>query len=175
MNELTQLHNQMLATLGQHFDKKIDRIQVYSPSQSIESPAIYLGSHELTVEKQQWDGRHLLHSEWFALCVLSIQTPNVDIEIRQFATEIMLVLNNHDKNRWSLADQVSEPKMIQSRPAIFNPDADGYEAWEVSWQQSLYIGDSIWLDEGTPPTTVLCSDAPEIGIPHEDDYRVISR
>ncbi|WP_163832174.1 hypothetical protein [Spartinivicinus ruber] len=175
MNELKTLHHQMLATFSQHFDKKIDRIQAYSPSQSIESPAIYLGSHELTLDKQQWDGRYLLQGEWFALCVLSMTTPNVEIEIRQFATEIMLVLNNPAKNRWPLIDQVSEPEAIQSRPAIFNPDADGYEAWEVSWQQSLYIGDSIWLDEGTPPTTVLYSDAPEIGIPHKDDYRVVSR
>ncbi|WP_163830728.1 tail completion protein gp17 [Spartinivicinus ruber] len=88
------------------------------------------------------------------------------------ATQVSLLIN---ANQWDLGDALDFPKNITADQEVMSLGETPYERWQVNWQQRLYIGDSIWLDEGTPPTTVLCSDAPEIGIPHKDDYRVVSR
>lgn len=44
-------------------------------------------------------------------------------------------------NRWQLPwEQISEPSEISSAPSIFKHGADGYEAWGVSFNQTIYLG-----------------------------------
>lgn len=52
----------------------------------------------------------------------------------------------------------------------FDPELDQFECWRVEWQQIIHLGDSIWNWSGETPTPVF-SWAPNIGIPHEPEYK----
>ena len=73
--------------------------------------------------------------------------------------------------RWGLPVEPATIEMIM--PDEFEPERDQFEVWAVEWHQTVHIGASIWEDDGTPPTTVLASWAPEVGPAHEGEYRDI--
>lgn len=52
----------------------------------------------------------------------------------------------------------------------FDPELDQFECWRVEWQQIIHLGDSVWNGEGVTPTEVYLGFAPEIGVPHVNDY-----
>ncbi|MCX4027936.1 hypothetical protein [Spartinivicinus marinus] len=87
------------------------------------------------------------------------------------AAQVSLKIN---ANQWDLGEALDYPTDISADQQVMTLGGEPYERWQIKWQQVIRTEASIWQDSGTPPTTVLCSDAPEIGIPHEDDYRVVS-
>jgi len=40
---------------------------------------------------------------------------------------------------------------------------DNVEVWRVDWQQRLWLGHGVWINDGAIPAEVLFSVAPDIG------------
>jgi len=49
-------------------------------------------------------------------------------------------------------------------------DKAGVALWAVSWEQQLLLGADIWAGDGVLPSQLFVGYAPEIGVPHTDDY-----
>jgi hypothetical protein len=49
-------------------------------------------------------------------------------------------------------------------------DKAGVALWAVSWEQRLRLGADIWSAEGVLPQELYVGFAPEVGLPHEEDY-----
>ncbi|WP_212722834.1 hypothetical protein [Zooshikella ganghwensis] len=168
---LELIHQAMVETLTNHFGKRLEFVQAYNPGKCLNSPGIYLGMHQMEMGENPGDGRYVINADWFCYCVLANSTPDLAIEIRRMACEVMRLLNQPETGLWGLDNVVALPKHIQAIPALFNPDTEGYESWEVTWQQSFYIGESLWEDEGETPKTVLASHVPYTGKTYEPRYK----
>lgn len=70
--------------------------------------------------------------------------------------------------RWGMPAQPAQVTAIE--PDDFTPELDQYEVWRVDWQQTIHLGESVWTNDGTLPTEVLISFAPDIGPAHEGEY-----
>ncbi|WP_027709620.1 hypothetical protein [Zooshikella ganghwensis] len=167
------IHQAMVKTFKHHFSDRLKFVHAYNPGKCLQSPGIYLGMHQMEVGENPGDGRQLINADWFSYIVLGNSTDNLAIKIRYLACEVMDLLNQPETGLWGLNNVVCLPEHIQAMPALFNPDTEGYESWEVTWQQSFYIGESIWDDDGEPPKTVLASHEPKTGKAHEPEYEPI--
>jgi phage gp37-like protein len=52
-------------------------------------------------------------------------------------------------------------------------DRAGVALWAVTWEQRVRLGADIWAEEGVLPKSLYVGIAPEIGIPHEEDYTLV--
>lgn len=53
-----------------------------------------------------------------------------------------------DANGWGLpGHQIDMPEDLHTSPSIFKNGAQGYEAWGVSFNQTIYLGESLLPDD----------------------------
>jgi hypothetical protein len=80
------------------------------------------------------------------------------------------------QRRWSDAARpgktlvTGEAQLLGAYRDDFDADLDQFEVWRVEWQQHVFLGASVWDGAGAAPEHVFVGIAPDIGIPHIDDY-----
>ncbi len=136
----------------------------------VKTPALLLDIESLGMGDDCGDGRLGIDCDIALHCLLSVQTPNVDVEIRAFAAAVMQAVYY---NRWGLAADLTTPDNLAAMPSEIVKPKGGFEAWSVIWSQTLYPGEGIWDGEGVIPTEIWLGFAPEIGEGHEPDYRPV--
>ncbi len=52
-------------------------------------------------------------------------------------------------------------------------DRAGVALWAVTWEQVARLGADEWAAEGTRPESLYVGIAPEVGLPHKDDYELV--
>lgn len=54
----------------------------------------------------------------------------------------------------------------------FNPNLDQFHVYSVEWEQLVYLGESVFNDDGSfmPPSEVLVSSSPRVGLDHATAY-----
>jgi len=98
-------------------------------------------------------------------------TTNRNVNAQELGEQVLRSLPN---NRFGLR-QISKPTQLKLKPAAspyFIKNSLGVVM--VRWNQTLRLGDSVWDGNGVVPTEIWLGIAPEIGIPHIDDYWRIS-
>ncbi|MDA3922757.1 MAG: hypothetical protein PF501_19075 [Salinisphaera sp.] len=151
-----------LITVQDHIE---DRTQISMPACLIEmadcdtSDVVDPGSEQLE-----------LVATFEARIIIGFRTDTAKREIRKLATALAAHIR---LQRWGVP--CGEAQVIAVEPDAFDPDMDRYEVYRVEWRQPIIIGESIWNNDGIIPTTVLASDAPDIGPPHAEDYDVITQ
>nr|VFJ67599.1 MAG: hypothetical protein BECKFW1821B_GA0114236_11329 [Candidatus Kentron sp. FW] len=55
-------------------------------------------------------------------------------------------------------------------PGEFKLGQEGYDSWYATWEQTVYLGESVWNLEGVIPEKIYLGRSPEIGAAHEQDY-----
>jgi hypothetical protein len=100
--------------------------------------------------------------------VLGFRKQSAKLEVRKLAAAFAALLRK--TLRWPGVKGQGAIRLIGCFPDDFEPVLDQFEVWRVEWQQPLWFGESVWKDIGTTPSTVFLGIAPEIGIPHVDDY-----
>ncbi len=89
---------------------------------------------------------------------------------RTAAPKLALAIAHHiEGNRFG--QPVSPAQVSVVEPDEFVPEMDRFVVWRVDWQQVVHVGASIWDNDGTLPTRVLASWAPDVGIPNEGRYQ----
>lgn len=107
--------------------------------------------------------------------------PNAKRSIRKLAAALAAWLHNR---RWTNPDNTE--KKLPTGPCMvvgaYKDDFSGmmagqrdkpldqFEIWKVEWRQKIHLGDSVWNDEGTTPTTVFLGITPDIGPENIDKY-----
>lgn len=100
-----------------------------------------------------------------ARVLMSFRAPGAKRSVAKLAAEVA----HHVKGqRWGLPVEPAVLTVIA--PDDFDPELDQFEVWAIEWRQIVHIGTSIWDNDGTPPTQVLASWAPDVGEDHEGDY-----
>jgi len=151
----------------------IDYLLVVDSNKKLDTPAILLEVESIDEGIDAGDEKTPLSLKVSAFCILSKETTHdachAEVEIINFAAEVIATIRNQ---RWGLTG-IGKPTAITSQPALFNPGKEGDEVWQVSWEQSMDVGTSIWAPSGTTPSTVFLGRSPDVGTGHEDDYEQI--
>lgn len=103
---------------------------------------------------------------WDITIVMGFRTPEVGRALRDFAAALAVFVHG---NRWGLREV--EPAVFTAAGVHdFSPVLTNYQAWRVEFRQTVYLGVNVWENAGTVPEAFF-SWSPEIGVPHEADYR----
>lgn len=169
-HSLNTIHTQIVETLRIAMGNKLETVSAYVPDQErlIDTPALMVELETIEDGDDRGDERIPMVCRFAAHCILSRLTPNVDLAIRDFAAQVLAIVRH---NRWGIDTDVCHPKQLEALPGQFKPGADGYESWVVTWDQTFYLGLSVWDGQGVIPAKVLFGWAPRIGAAHESDYR----
>jgi hypothetical protein len=135
-------------------------------SGDIETPAILIDMEFGDIGEDVGDGRDPVRCRMTAHCVLSVETPQVEIEVREFA---VAVARRVRRNKFGMGALVDFPEGVEVGPGEFRPGKKGFDSWCVSWEQTVYLGDDVWAG-GTTPGRVFVGVAPFSGEPHIDKY-----
>lgn len=168
---LDQLHTAVRDAIAAAFPS-FQTVEFYrdDESQSIPTPACLL---EMT-EAEPQDAMDAGTGQWPTLLrfeariIMPLRTPAVRLEIRKAATALATWLH---LRRWGAAAPADECHVIACEPDEFAPEIERFAVWRVEWVQLAMLGETAWTNDGTVPTDVLYSWVPEIGIPHEGDYK----
>ena len=154
---------------------------------TLPAPACLLSLTELESADDDEDpmtGQLAVVAHFEAELIIRFTTPNAKRSIRKLAAAFAAWLR---KRRWANPNNPSKklptgPAMVigayqddftNLMPGQRDKPLDQFEVWKVEWRQLVHLGESEWKDEGEVPTTVYLGMAPEIGIPHVDDYEQI--
>lgn len=168
---LTGLHNAIKDSLATHFAGRVETVEVYRAglTDPINTPAVLLEMEDGSDDVDLGDDRTPLRCRFTAHCILSFQTQNVEMEVREFAVEALSLVR---RNRWGLGDDIDLPEQVEIGPGQFKPGKDGFESWYVSWEQVVYLGESVWDSTGVTPTEIYVGIAPNTG--PDGDYQQVS-
>jgi hypothetical protein len=175
MTTLTEFHAALGNQIAAHFGDNVNTVTWYQQGETpagqplpIVTPAVILEIENAEEGDDVGDDRAPLLCHITAYCILGQQTTSLQIQVRDFAAQLFTKVR---KNKWGLAHNVSFPGMITLGPGKFDPEKNGYDSWFVSWDQTLYLGDSVWDSTGIMPTEILWSELPLIGFNNEDHYK----
>jgi hypothetical protein len=147
-----------LATVTDYPDKRA----------AVAMPACLIEIVDFEAEPDPGTGQLALLGRFSARLLIGFRTPDTEREIRRLAGAVAVFVH---QQRWGHA--ISPAEVTSIAPDAFDVDLDKITVWAVEWQQVLNLGDPAWINDGTIPTDVLFSFDPDIGIPHEPDYRPI--
>lgn len=147
MTTLAEQHDAILATLSGAMPE-LTTVAAYAPGEQIDTPAVLLELEVIEEDVAEDDGtdRVPLRCTWTLHCILSTRTPNVHREIRSMAAHVLGLIR---RQRWG-GLPVRPPEQIEGGPGGISEGPHGFEAWYVTWEQMLYLGDDIW--DGEAPT-----------------------
>ncbi len=155
IDSLKAVHAAQIRAFKDRFSSRLDTIQAYRPDQqdeTVDTPALLLEMERGEEGLDLGDGRVALRCSFTAHCLLSTQTPDVEIEVRDFAVQVFRFVK---ENRWGLEGSIDDPVSLSMGPGGFKPGAHGYESWYVNWEQTVYLGESPWEADGIVPATVI--------------------
>lgn len=178
--DLGQLHEGIIAAIRQRFGGRLKTVAMYDPVdpelKDIRTPAVLLELAEIHPAGRVSGGRTPIELGFTAHCMLSTKTESVQLEVRNFAVQIMRLV---DGNRWGLGEFADRAEGLEAFPGIFSPGEKGFESWVVNWKQTVHLGD-VWelpgdVMPGVPgepgaPAEVYLGMAPDIGLAHRDKY-----
>ena len=178
LETLRQLHEAMLADLREHYLDRVATIAAYDPfpdldgpePQPLKTPALLIELSAIDPGEDDGTDRQALRLSFTAHCVLSFRTADMQLELREFAAD---VLGHVRHNRWGLCGAVQEPTALSAQPGEFRPGLTGFDSWQASWEQQVYVGPDAWAG-GIAPTEVWFGIAPKIGAAHVDDYMLMA-
>lgn len=167
-------HAAIKAAIATHFGVNVNTVEWYEPGEEangqpkpIKTPAIILEMESADEGDDVGDDRTPLSCHITAYCILGRSTPDLQIQVRTFAAQLLALAR---KNKWGLAKNASFPGSFTLGDGKFDPEKNGYESWFVTWDQTFYLGDSVWAPSGIVPSTVYLGQSPLIGTGNEDQY-----
>lgn len=174
------IHDAILAAVQHHWadqDNQLQTVAEYDPfdAKPVNSPAVLLSVDSMNRNAANDDGteRIAVTLDLALVCVLSTQTPRVQTQIRQFATDIITLIEQSGGKRWGLGAVGGAPDNISAQPAMYSPDKSGFESWAVTWSQIFFI----YSEQSEPmplPTRVFVGVLPDVGVEHLLDYHEVT-
>nr|VFK12777.1 MAG: hypothetical protein BECKLFY1418C_GA0070996_100182 [Candidatus Kentron sp. LFY] len=168
------LHNAILDAFKAKFGERIKTYGAYRPFETapIKTPAILLNLEDAGLGEDIGDKRTPMLWQVTLHCILSFQTPDVEVAIRDFASQVFRMV---PYNKWGLGSDVSFPSQqdLHAGPGEFKEGKHGFESWYVTWPQTLYLGESLWDEEEFVIADVYVGSDPELQT-GDGDFRKIS-
>lgn len=168
--ELGALHEAIVADIKAQFPD-LRTVEFYREDRTgLELPACLLDLTEFEDAGEDLDpqtGQQAVIARFEAEFLMGFRVPAVKLAVRKLATAFAAWLR---LRRWSSV--VTGPAhLVGCYKDEFNPRLDEYEVWKVEWTQVLHLGNTVWTNDGTVPTTVLAAWAPDIGADNAGTYQ----
>jgi hypothetical protein len=154
----------IIDTLRDHFGAHVQQIGLYQPMDIHGDPEAELLTPALLLELDAIEndeaadhapGVIAVRCLWTIHAILSIRTENLQMALPEMAAAVIALIRQTTPNpmrpplnahRWGLGDAVGAPDAVSARPGEFRPGLHGHDAWAVSWEQTLYLPESLPTD-----------------------------
>jgi len=113
---------------------------------------ITLEDFEAEPDANPLTGQLAVMVRWRARVVIGFKTPSAKREIRKLAAALALFIHGQ---RWGLPVEAAAVTVIA--PDDFEPALDQFEVWSVDFQQTVHLGESVWVNDGSIPDLVFSS------------------
>jgi hypothetical protein len=168
--DLDALHATMESTIAAAFPalKRVSFDEI--DRENVPVPCCFLDCADMDADMDAHDPgteQQAMTARYEARFVVGMRTPRAKQEARKLATAFAAFLRK--QLRWPPAKS-GPAHVIGCYRDDFHPVLDQYEVWRVEWTHVLHFGQSVWAGDGPQITEVFLGIAPEIGIPHVDDY-----
>ena len=141
---LAKITKAIIQTLKDNFEC-IPCIELYHPNKrQLTTPALILETESLAMGASLGDGRTPLRISFVLHCLMPEGTD--DANLQGLAALVCQLIY---QNTWQ-QDNLSFPDNFSIIPAAGFPSEFGFSRWTVAWQQTLYMGQSIWADDDAP-------------------------
>lgn len=158
--EIGDYHQAIIDALKAQFAGRVQTVEMYELTEEkpINTPAILLEMEYGDEGYDKGDDLVPLQCRMTLHMLIGSKTPNLQMEIRRFAFEVFRLVRS---NQFDVSD-VTMPEGINMGPGEFKVGEKGYESWYVSWEQTIYAGESAWEPTGFVPQSVFVGRNPEI-------------
>lgn len=172
------IHGAILRAVTDHWKdqpNQLDTVAEYDPFERkpVNSPGVLFSIENMALEGRDGTGRTGIILDCNLTCILSTRTPRVQVEIRQFAAELVRVVEQVGLSHWGLGNACGTPGNVNCQPALYSPEKSGFESWAVTWSQTFYIGGPT-VEPAPLPERLYASKAPDIGKPSKPDYQQLT-
>ncbi|PWB34611.1 hypothetical protein DCO48_05565 [Pseudomonas sp. SDI] len=165
MIELTQLHAAVSATLKAGMPQLATVEALASPAADIPLPALLHGLSGLQSGRDAGDGRCAVLATFVARLLVGADATQASMQAATLAAQLTVLLR---KQFWGLGFVEASANVQAS--AVVSVEPSPYVAWQVQWQQPLYLGEAQWPWPDEPPGSLLVGLSPDTGAGHEADY-----
>lgn len=104
-----------------------------------------------------------------ARVIMQVRDRDVALELRKAAVSFAAWLHQLGRFPGAHTDAI---QVIGAEPDDWMPAHGGFRAWRIEWVVPALLGADAWADpDGVVPRDAFYSIVPDVGIPHEPDYR----
>ena len=151
--------------LRAHFGAAIEQYGVYQPWDPVEgaaepvlkTPALLISLDAMPIDEADTHapGRIGIRCAISIHAILSILTEDLQIALPELAAAVTALVRQTELdplapplngNRWGLGDAISPPEAVSAEPAEFTPGLNGRDSWTVSWEQVVYLPETLPTD-----------------------------
>ena len=183
--QLDAYHAALVAFFKGKFGDSLGTVQAYFPETqsddpeaglTINTPALLVELEKHSTGQDLGDERTAVKCEISIHCILGTGTPNLQQELRNFGVEVQRLLTDKGsliagREGFCLGGdagvEASSPEDVNGMPGWWQKGgASGYDSWAVIFEQTVWIGESVWspvLLNGGGPVTLFpnyVGDAP---------------
>lgn len=156
------LHDGVVDALRDHFGNRIRQYGAYEPwddvadqpEDDIKTPALLFAVDGISPDDDGIfsPGRVGIRCELTVHAVLSIQTENLQAKLPELAAAVIALVRRTESapgvpplngNRWGLGEAADTPESVSARPDEFRPGLNGRDSWVVTWEQVIYLPESL--------------------------------
>lgn len=160
MNEIYDYHSQLKALLVAQF-ASLQTVTDYCVGETLATPAILIEVESMQMGGLKSDGKTPLVLSVALHCVLGHTTPNLELELRNFAGQVMSLMHNQYLD---MPDILNAPLNITAMPGDFKKGKAGFDSFVVTYEQTLLVGEGAFDLSGIPCFEVRFNDD-EVVIP----------
>lgn len=136
MSELHDYHTQLKQALLDAFTA-LQTVEDYRVGETLNTPAILIEVESMSFGDIDGAGKMPLLLNMALHCVLGHTTPNIELEVRDFASQVMNFMRNQFL---AMPDDLKAPGNLQAQPGEFRPGKGGYDSFTVTYEQVLLTG-----------------------------------
>lgn len=141
MSAINDYLNAVINGIRSHFGDRLSMVAPYRP-ETLKTPAALVAIERMEqTSRARSDGRLPLDVSVAVHCILSHRTPNLQLALDSFATEVAVLAQN---NYWELECVHAAPESIAIVPGELTPDIHGVDSRVVLWAQSILVGQGIY-------------------------------
>lgn len=140
MTTLNTYHQQVEQLLKDTFPP-LQTVESYRIGQTLDTPAVLIEVESMRVGERNGEGKVPVVMAVALHCVLGHGTPNLELEVRNFAAQVMALLQDQ---YFGMPNDLDRPENIDAQSGEFKPGKGGFETMVVTFQQTIYIGEPVF-------------------------------
>jgi hypothetical protein len=113
-------------------------------TEEVKGVQVYVEFSDFKGTARSPDGRKGKKFEIHAHCVVSRAEEDADLLALDLSSAIHDIVEN---NHWSLKQSVDTPQNLSAGEGLSGLGEKGFEGWDVSWHQTIYIGETELIEE----------------------------